>query len=393
MGKRMGLTGNEAVAYAVKQCDVGLVSAYPITPQTIIVERISDYVANGEIDTEFVCVESEHSALSACIGASLTGLRVFTATASQGLALMHEVLYAASGLRCPIVMAVANRALSAPLNIHCDHSDMMGSRDCGWIQIFAENVQEAYDWTIQAFKIAEHPDVQLPVAVNLDGFTLTHCLEDIEVLDEGDVKKFLPPRKPIYRIDVEKPMTFGAWAMPEYYYKFKLQQQEAMENSIKVIKQVTEEYSKLTGRSYGVIQSYGLEGSKVAVMALGSTCGTLRYVAKKLRESEGLKVGVIKLWLYRPLPQGDLASIIDNVETLVVLDRALSPGAVFGPLGSDIASIVVKHNLAVRLLNYTYGLGGDEVSIDLAEKLLKLAVKVVEGVKPPSLTGYVREVV
>jgi pyruvate ferredoxin oxidoreductase alpha subunit len=393
MGKRMGLTGNEAVAYAVKQCDVGLVSAYPITPQTIIVERISDYVANGEIDTEFVCVESEHSALSACIGASLTGLRVFTATASQGLALMHEVLYAASGLRCPIVMAVANRALSAPLNIHCDHSDMMGSRDCGWIQIFAENVQEAYDWTIQAFKIAEHPDVQLPVAVNLDGFTLTHCLEDIEVLDEGDVKKFLPPRKPIYRIDVEKPMTFGAWAMPEYYYKFKLQQEEAMENSIKVIKQVTEEYSKLTGRSYGVIQSYGLEGSKVAVMALGSTCGTLRYVAKKLRESEGLKVGVIKLWLYRPLPQGDLASIIDDVETLVVLDRALSPGAVFGPLGSDIASIVVKHNLAVRLLNYTYGLGGDEVSIDLAEKLLKLAVKVVEGVKPPSLTGYVREVV
>ncbi len=393
MGKRMGLTGNEAVAYAVKQCDVGLVSAYPITPQTIIVERISDYVANGEIDTEFVCVESEHSALSACIGASLTGLRVFTATASQGLALMHEVLYAASGLRCPIVMAVANRALSAPLNIHCDHSDMMGSRDCGWIQIFAENVQEAYDWTIQSFKIAEHPNVQLPVAVNLDGFTLTHCLEDIEVLEEEDVKRFLPPRKPIYRIDVERPMTFGAWAMPEYYYKFKLQQQEAMENSIKVIKQVTEEYSELTSRRYGVIQSYGLENSKLAVMALGSTCGTLRHVAKKLRESEGLKVGVIKLWLYRPLPEEDLVSAIDGVETLIVLDRALSPGAVFGPLGSDIASIIVKHNLATRLLNYTYGLGGDEVSIDLAEKLLRLAVRVGEGVKPPSLTGYVREVV
>jgi pyruvate ferredoxin oxidoreductase alpha subunit len=389
----MGLTGNEAVAYAVKQCDVGLVSAYPITPQTIIVERISDYVANGEIDTEFVCVESEHSALSACIGASLTGLRVFTATASQGLALMHEVLYAASGLRCPIVMAVANRALSAPLNIHCDHSDMMGSRDCGWIQVFAENVQEAYDWTIQSFKIAEHTDVQLPVAVNLDGFTLTHCLEDIEVLEEEDVKKFLPPRKPIYRIDVEKPMTFGAWAMPEYYYKFKLQQQEAMENSIKVIKQVTGEYSKLTGRNYGVIQSYGLEDSKVAVMALGSTCGTLRHVAKKLRESEGLKVGVIKLWLYRPLPEVDLTSAIDNVETLVVLDRTLSPGAIFSPLGSDIASTIVKRNLGIRLLNYTYGLGGDEISIDLAEKLLRLAVKVAEGVKPPSSTGYVREVV
>ncbi len=393
MVKRLGLTGNEAVAYAVKQCDVGLVSAYPITPQTIIVERISDYVANGEIDTEFVCVESEHSALSACIGASLTGLRVFTATASQGLALMHEALYAASGLRCPIVMVVANRALSAPLNIHCDHSDMMGSRDCGWIQIFAENVQEAYDWTIQSFKIAEHPDVQLPVAVNIDGFTLTHCLEDIEVLEKEDVEKFLPPRKPMYRIDPKNPVTFGAWAMPEYYYKFKLQQQESMENSIKVFKQITDEYGKLTGRKYGVIQSYGLEGSKVAIMALGSTCGTLRHVAKTLRGTGGLKVGVIKLWLYRPIPEDDFISTVENVEALIVLDRALSPGAVFGPLGSDIASIIVKHDLDLKLLNYTYGLGGDEVSIDLAERLLKLAVKVAEGVKPISLTGYLREVV
>ncbi|MEM1570123.1 MAG: pyruvate ferredoxin oxidoreductase [Candidatus Bathyarchaeia archaeon] len=393
MGRRMGLTGNEAIAYAVKQCDVGLVSAYPITPQTIIVERISDYIANGEIDTEFVCVESEHSALSVCIGASLTGLRVFTATASQGLALMHEVLYAASGLRCPIVMAVANRALSAPLNIHCDHSDMMGSRDCGWIQIFAENVQEAYDWTIQSFKIAEHPDVQLPVAVNIDGFTLTHCLEDIDVLEKETIEKFLPPRKPIYRIDPENPMTFGAWTMPEYYYKFKLQQQEAMENSIKVIKQVTDEYGELTGRKYGVIQSYGLEDSKVAIMALGSTCGTLRHVAKSLRKTDGLKVGVIKLWLYRPIPEDDLLSIFDNLKALIVLDRALSPGAVFGPLGSDIASIIVKRDLDLKLLNYTYGLGGDEVSLELAERLLKLAMKISEGVKPPSLTGYLKEVV
>lgn len=392
MGRRVGLTGNEAIAYAVKQCDVGLVSAYPITPQTIIVERISDYVANGEIDTEFVCVESEHSALSACIGASLTGLRVFTATASQGLALMHEVLYVASGLRCPIVMAVANRALSAPLNIHCDHSDMMGSRDCGWIQIFAENVQEAYDWTIQSFKIAEHPEVQLPVAVNIDGFTLTHCLENIEVLEKEDIEKFLPPRKPIYKLDPEKPMTFGAWAMPEYYYKFKLQQQEAMERSISVIKQVTEEYSMLTGRKYGTLQKYGLEDSKVAVIALGSTCGTLRYVAKALRKTNGIKVGIIKLWLYRPIPEDDLLSTIENLNTLIVLDRALSPGAAFGPLGSDIASLIVKHSLNLKLLNYTYGLGGDEISIELAEKLLRLAVKVSEGVKPPSLTGYLREV-
>ncbi|MBS7613923.1 hypothetical protein KEJ48_06765, partial [Candidatus Bathyarchaeota archaeon] len=199
--------------------------------------------------------------------------------------------------------------------------------------------------------------------------------------------------KPIYRIDPEKPMTFGAWAMPEYYYKFKLQQQEAMENSIKVFKQVADEYGKLTGRNYGVIQSYGLEGSKVAIMALGSTCGTLRHVAKILRETKGLKVGVIKLWLYRPIPEDDFISTVENVETLIVLDRALSPGAVFGPLGSDVASMIVKRNLDFRLLNYTYGLGGDEVSMDLADKLLRLAVKVAEGVKPTSLTGYLREVV
>ncbi|MEM2511413.1 MAG: pyruvate ferredoxin oxidoreductase, partial [Candidatus Methanomethylicia archaeon] len=194
----IGLTGDEAVAYAVKQCDVDVIAAYPITPQTIIVERISDFVANGEIDAEYVCVESEHSALSACIGASVMGARVFTATASQGLALMHEILYIASSLRLPIVMAVVNRALSAPINIHGDHSDMMGSRDCGWIQIYTENAQEAYDTTIQAFKIAEDPNASLPVTVNLDGFIISHSMERVEILNDEDVKRFLPPRKPLY---------------------------------------------------------------------------------------------------------------------------------------------------------------------------------------------------
>ncbi|MEM2339790.1 MAG: pyruvate ferredoxin oxidoreductase, partial [Candidatus Bathyarchaeia archaeon] len=192
--KRIGLTGDEAIAYAAKQCDVDVVSAYPITPQTIIVEKYSEYVANGEVDTEFVNVESEHSALSACIGASLTGARVFTATASQGLALMHELLYIASSLRCPIVMGIANRALSAPLNIHGDHSDMMGSRDCGWIQIFAENAQEAYDWTIQAFRLSEDPEVLLPSSINIDGFIISHSMEGVEVLEDEAVRAFLPPR-------------------------------------------------------------------------------------------------------------------------------------------------------------------------------------------------------
>lgn len=393
MGRRVGFTGHEAVAYAVKQCNVGLVSAYPITPQSHIVEKISEYVANGEVDTEFVCVESEHSALSVCVGASLCGLRVFTASASQGLALFHEVLYAASGLRCPIVITIVNRSLSAPLNIHCDHSDMMGSRDCSCVQIFAENVQESYDWVIQAFKIAEHPDVQLPTIVNLDGFTLSHCMEDLEVLDDEEVESFLPPRRPIYRLDPDNPMTFGAWAMPNYYYKFKLQQRDAMEGALKVVKEVVEEYAKLSGRSYGVVHGYGMEGAEAAILCMGSTCGTVRYVAKRLRSSEGLNVGALKLWLFRPIPEEDLVSMLKGLKVLIVLDRAFSLGAPLGPLGSDIASLMAKHGLNFKLLNYTYGLGGDELTVEQAEKLFKLGLNVAEGAEPPSLTGYVREVV
>jgi len=213
--KILGMNGDEAVAFAAKQAQVDVVAAYPITPQTIIVERFSDYVANGEVDTQFVCVESEHSALSACVGSSLAGSRVFTATSSQGLALMHEVLYLASGLRTPIVMAVANRALSAPLNIHNDHSDMMGSRDCGWVQVYAENAQEAYDWTLQAFRIAENHKVSLPVTVNLDGFTISHAMEGVAVLEEDEVSEFVGKRDPMYRLDTTNPMTFGAMTLAE----------------------------------------------------------------------------------------------------------------------------------------------------------------------------------
>ncbi len=387
----IGLTGDEAVAYAVKQCDVDVIAAYPITPQTIIVERISDFVANGEIDAEYVCVESEHSALSACIGASVMGARVFTATASQGLALMHEILYIASSLRLPIVMAVVNRALSAPINIHGDHSDMMGSRDCGWIQIYTENAQEAYDTTIQAFKIAEDPNASLPVTVNLDGFIISHSMERVEILNDEDVKRFLPPRKPLYRLDVENPITIGSLCFTDYYFEFKRQQAEAVEESYKTIMSVMNEYSKASGRSYKFIDTYGIEDAEVLIVCMGSTCGTARFTAKRLRE-RGEKVGIVKVSLYRPFPSKEIIEAIKNAEALVVMDRAVSFGAPSGPLCSDIKNTLYDAGLRIKILNIIYGLGGRDVSQSDVEQAFKLGFKLKSGdVKDKVLWLGVRE--
>jgi len=356
----VGLTGDEAVAYAVKQSKVDIVAAYPITPQTIIVERFSKYVADGEVQTEYVCVESEHSAMSACVGASLTGARVFTASSSQGLALMHEMLYIASGLRCPIVMGVANRALSAPINIHGDHSDMMGSRDSGWVQIYVENAQEAYDWAIQAFKIAEDKDVQLPVSVNLDGFILSHLLEGVDVLEDKAVGRFLQLRKPLFTLDPDKPITVGALCLPDYYFEFKRQQVEAMRNVPRVLDNVTKEFGRVTGRNYGVLETFGMEDAEAAILCLGSTAGTAREVAKKLR-GQGKKVGVIKLWLYRPFPTQDIIAASRHLKALAVLDRAVSFGAPYGALCSDVVSALHALKERPQLFNVAYGLGGRDI--------------------------------
>jgi len=353
-------TGNEAVAYAAKQCNVDVVSAYPITPQTIIVERFSEYVANGEVDTKFLAVESEHSAMSACVGASLGGARVFTSTASQGLALMHEVLYLASGLRCPIVMAVVNRALSAPINIHGDQSDMMGSRDCGWIQLFAENAQESYDLTIQAFKIAEDKGVHLPVSVNLDGFTVSHATESMKACADEDVHKFLPPRESLFKVDPTTPISVGGMALPEYYYEFKRQQEEALQLSKLFVNRVGKEYGKMTGRRYGYLRTYGLEDADAAVISLGSTCGNVRSAARTLR-AKGKKVGAIKLWMYRPFPREELFSAIKDLKALAVMDRAISFGAPQGALCSDIAATLLNTGSDIKILNMIYGLGGRDI--------------------------------
>jgi pyruvate ferredoxin oxidoreductase alpha subunit len=376
--KIVGMNGNEAVAFAAKQAQVDVVAAYPITPQTIMVERFSDYVANGEVDTQFVCVESEHSALSACVGSSLAGSRVFTATSSQGLALMHEVLYLASGLRTPIVMAVANRALSAPINIHNDHSDMMGSRDCGWIQIYAENAQEAYDWTIQAFRIAEDHKVSLPVTVNLDGFTISHAMEGVTVLEENEVSSFLGKRDPMYKLDTRKPMTFGALTLPDYYSEFKRQQVEAMKNAPPVIASVANEFQKISGRQYSNLSGFNMDDADAAVICMGSVAGTARTVAARLRK-QGKRIGVLKLWQYRPFPTEEVAEALSKVKSVGVIDRAVSFGAPYGALCSDIASTKVLAGIQTNIFNVICGLGGRDVKPADIEGIFERALRYAEG--------------
>ncbi|RLF22963.1 MAG: pyruvate ferredoxin oxidoreductase [Thermoprotei archaeon] len=384
MAKVIGLTGDEAVAYAVKQCDVDVIAAYPITPQTVMVERLSDYVADGEIDAEFVPVESEHSALSVCVGASLTGARVFTATCSQGLALMHEILYIASALRCPIVMAIANRALSAPINIHCDHSDTLGSRDSGWIQIYTENVQEVYDSIIEAFRISEDKRVLLPTMVCLDGFILSHCMERVETLEDAEVKGFLLPKPEYpYPIDPERPMTYGPVALPDFYFEFKRQQEEAMKNARSVIREVNDAFAKLSGRKYDVIRADFIEDSDVVIMCMGSAVGTMRHAVRELRK-EGLKVGLIKVRVYRPFPEEELRKALEDKKVVIAMDRACSPGAMGGPLYEDVCSLLYDAEPKPKVANVVYGLGGRDLTPSDAKGICKYALEILK-------TGIVKE--
>ncbi|MEM4440323.1 MAG: transketolase C-terminal domain-containing protein [Desulfurococcaceae archaeon] len=370
----INVNGDEAVAYALKQCYVDVVSAYPITPQTIIVEKFSEYVADGEVHTEFIAVESEHSAMSACVGAAATGARVFTATSSQGLALMVEILYIASGLRLPIVMAVVNRALSAPINIHNDHSDAYLMRDSGWIMLFAENVQETYDTTIQAFRIAEHEEVQLPVSVHLDGFFLSHTLENIYVLPDNVVYEFIGgPRKVAkvrvdyydedvdYALNPARPLTMGPLALYDYYFEMKIPQFKAMEKAEKVIREVNEEWYKLTGRRYGngLLEPYAVEDADVVIVAMGSSAGTIRSVVKKYRE-KGVKVGLLRVRSYRPFPRKDLKELLANASIVAVMDKGYSPGS-YGPLYLDVLATIYTSKNKPLAVNYVYGLGGRDL--------------------------------
>jgi pyruvate ferredoxin oxidoreductase alpha subunit len=370
----LALSGDEAVAYAAKQSDVDVVAAYPITPQTIIVEKFSEYVANGEVQTEFVCTESEHSALTACLAASVTGARTFTASASAGLALMHEMLFVTSGCRAPVVMAIANRALSAPLNIHGDQSDSMAERDSGWIQLYVENVQEAYDSVIQAFKIAENPKVLLPVIVGLDGFTLSHSLENVQALPDDAVKKFVGTRQlPLvathegknapFRLDPENPMTMGPIAFPNYYFEFKRQQDEAMKNALALIQKVNSEYAEVSGRSYGngLLDAYCLEDAEVAAVCLGSTAGTMKTIVDELRQ-EGIKAGLLRIRTFRPLPVEEIRRALENVKAVAVMDKSMSFGGNGGAVFHEVRHALYDAKTHPYVVNYIYGLGGRDNS-------------------------------
>lgn len=368
------LNGDEAVAYAAKQCNVDVVAAYPITPQTIMVEKFSEYVANGEVQTEFVCTESEHSAMTACIAASATGARTFTASASAGLALMYEMLFVASGSRMPVVMAIANRALSSPLNIHGDHSDTMGARDSGWIQLYVENAQEAYDSVIQAFRIAENLNVSLPALVGLDGFTLSHSLENVSALPDDAITRFVGERKlPLvtnhegktvpFKLDPANPLTMGPVAFQNYYFEFKRQQEEAMRNALKVIKEVHDEYAKISGRSYGngLIDPYKLNDAEIAVVSAGSTSGTLKVLVDQLR-AEGIKAGTLRLRAFRPLPIEDLQKALKNVKVIAVMDKSMSFGSHGGAIYHEIHHALYDLAQRPQVINYIYGLGGRDHS-------------------------------
>lgn len=367
--KYTALTGNEAVAYAMKQINPDVVPAYPITPQTSLMQKFSSFVADGEVDTEMVLVESEHSAMSAAVGAAVSGARVMTATSANGLALMWEIVYIASSSRLPMVMAVANRALSAPINIHCDHSDAMGARDSGWIQIWSENAQEAYDNAIQAIKIAENPQVRLPVMINHDGFVISHGMESVLLCSDKEVKKFIGEYKPLINLlDLKNPITVGPLDLQDYYFEHKRQQAEGMMNAEKVIETVGKEFGKTFGRSYGIFDLYKAEDADFIIVGLGSTMGTLKMVIDEARK-KGIKVGLLKLRVFRPFPQEKLVKALKNYKAITVLDRADSFSAAGGPLFTEIKSALYGKTNA-PIVNYIYGLGGRDISIDMLRQVI-----------------------
>ncbi len=367
--QRQVLTGHQAVAEAMRQIEPDVVAAYPITPQSEIMHYFAGYVADGKVGSELITVESEHSAMSACVGASVAGARTVTATASQGLALMIEIVYIAASMRCPIVMAIANRALSGPINIHCDHSDAMLGRDAGVAQLFAEDAQEAYDFMLMAQRIAEHEEVLLPVWVNLDGFALTHTADVVELLEDEAVKEFVGEYRPKFPLlDLNHPTTQGPFALPEYYFELKRQQVDGIESVFPVLSEIQAEFSRISGREYrGFFEPYHLDDAEYALVVMGSTGGTAKEAVDNLRE-RGEKVGLLKLWLFRPFPREELAEALSGKKAIAVLDRALSFGS-FGPLYLEVSSALCDSEGRTRLYNYTYGLGGRDTSAKQLEEV------------------------
>lgn len=380
MSKRERLSGNEAVAFAMKQINPDVVPVYPITPSTEIPQYFSSFVANGTVDTEFVAVESEHSAMSAAIGASAAGSRVMSATSSQGLSLMYEMLYIASGMRLPIVLTCVNRAVSAPINIHNDHSDSMGARDCGFIQLYCETNQEAYDNIIMAVKIAE--ECMLPVMVCYDGFITSHSVESIELLEDKVVKEFVGEYNPKhYLLNPNEYVSLGPLDLQNYFFEHRKQLADAMINAKSVIQKVSEEFAKISGRKYDLFESYKLDDAEIGIVVLNSTAGTAKVVVDKLRD-EGIKVGLLKPRVFRPLPYKELASSLKHLKSLAVLDKADSVNGMSGPMYSEIVAGLAKENVLLPTSNYIYGLGGRDVRTEDIEKVFNdLMYKIKNGDK------------
>jgi pyruvate ferredoxin oxidoreductase alpha subunit len=338
------------------------VAAYPITPSTAIPQAFAQYMADGVVDTEFVPVESEHSAMSACIGAAAAGGRVMTATSANGLALMWEMLYIAASMRLPIIMADVNRALSGPINIHCDHSDSMGARDAGWIQLYSENAQEAYENTIQAVRIAEQEAVRLPVMVMQDGFITSHTMERVEIYDDAAVKEFIGEYKPCYPLlDVDHPVTYGALDLTDYYFEHKRAQIEGLRHAPRAILEVGEEFGRRFGRTYGMFDAYEMDDADVAIVVMSSTAGTARHALESLR-AEGIRAGLIKPRVFRPFPGQELVEVLRNVQAVAVMDRSVSFGAMDngGPLWLELMAAAHLHKLHIPIVDYVFGLGGRE---------------------------------
>lgn len=377
MSKRIGIEVSLALAEAVKLAQADVIAAYPITPQTHIVEHLAELVADGELDANYIPVESEHSAMSACLGSAAVGARTFTATAGQGLELMHEVLYVASAMRLPIVMAVANRALSSPINIWGDHSDAMAVRDTGWIQIFTENGQEVVDNTLCAFRIAGDQRVLLPVMVHLDGFHLTHMIEPIYMPDQNEVDRFLPPHQYPMPLDPNRPVTMGGFAPPYIYTEIKKAQVETLAAAKPVILQCWQEFGRSFGRQYQPVESYHSQGARVLLLTMGSFSGTAMETIDKMR-AEGQDVGLIRIRLWRPFPFVELRQAVKDAEVLVVLDRAISFGGPGGPVGSEVKSALYNEKKRPRVVSIIGGLGGRDITIAGFEAIINRGVEIAE---------------
>ena len=389
MSIRERMSGNEAVAYAIKQINPDVMPAFPITPSTEIPQMVSTFIANGEIDTEFIPVESEHSSMSATMGASAAGARALTATSSCGLAYMWELLYVAASDRLPLVLALVNRALTGPININCDHSDSMGARDAGWIQIYAENNQEAYDNFIQSFRISEHPDVMLPFMACQDGFITSHAVENIELIETDKVKAFVGDYNPEnYLLNAEMPMAVGPYATSPFYMETKMNQRLAMKNAKKVILDVAAEFEKISGRKYGFFEEYKLDDAEIAIVIMGSAAGTTKDAIDALR-AKGIKAGLLKIRVFRPFPGEEIAEALKNVKAVAILDRAESFSACGGPVGSEVKAAMFDTGVNVKAVNYFYGIGGRDYTVESATSVFEDLMKIADGSMEPENFKYV----